>query len=141
MRGQCLCGAVAFEVNASSLKLYRCHCSLCRRQGGTASSLAAIVPNAQFQWLSGQHKIASWQKEGGFRSDFCFACGSPVPNPLRTTNKMWVPAGLLDPKAKLSVAADIYLGSMADWDPTQAAAIQHDELPDLNVLLSVLHGE
>lgn len=110
MRGQCLCGAVAFEVDASSLKLYRCHCSLCRRQSGTASSLATIVPNSQFQWLAGQDKITSWKMESGFRSDFCSACGSPVPNPLRTTNKTWVPAGLFGPQANLSVAADIYLG-------------------------------
>ena len=141
MRGQCLCGAVAFEVNASSLKLYRCHCSLCRRQSGTASSLATIVPNSQFRWLAGQDKITSWRMESGFRSDFCSACGSPVPNPLRTTNKTWVPAGLLAPQANLSVAADIYLGSKADWDPTQPAGMQHDELPDHSVFLSVLHSE
>jgi hypothetical protein len=141
MRGQCLCGAVAFEVNATSLKLYRCRCSLCRRQSGTASSLAALVPNSQFQWLAGQDRITSWQLKSGFRSDFCSACGSPVPNPLRTTNMTWVPAGLLEPQASLSVAADIYLGSKADWDPTQLAGLQHDELPDSNVFLSVLHSE
>ena len=141
MRGQCLCGAVAFEVNASSLKLYRCHCSLCRRQSGTASSLATIVPNSQFKWLAGRDKVTCWEMESGFRSYFCSACGSPVPNPLRTTNNMWVPAGLLDPHASLSVAADIYLGSKADWDPTQPAGMQHDELPDRHVFLSVLRSE
>ena len=141
MRGQCICGAVAFEVNASSLKLYRCHCSLCRRQSGTASSLAAVVPNSQFQWLAGQDKITSWRMESGFRSDFCSACGSPVPNPLRTTNNTWVPAGLLEPQANLRVAADIYLGSKADWDPTHPAGMQHDELPDRRVFLSMLHSE
>ena len=140
MLGRCLCGAVEFNVSGSSLKLYRCHCSLCRRQSGTASSLAAIVANPQFEWLAGRDKITSWQMESGFRSDFCCACGSPVPNPLRTTNRMWVPAGLLDPQANLSVAADIYLGSKADWDPTQPAGMQHDELPDPHVFLSVLHS-
>jgi hypothetical protein len=141
MRGQCICGAVAFEVNASSLKLYRCHCSLCRRQSGTASSLATIVPNSQFKWLAGQDKITSWRMESGFRSDFCSACGSPVPNPLRTTNNTWVPAGLLEPQANLRVAADIYLGSKADWDPTHPAGMQHDELLDPHVFLSMLHSE
>ncbi|HXJ35269.1 MAG TPA: GFA family protein [Candidatus Eisenbacteria bacterium] len=141
MRGQCLCGAVVFEVNASSLKLYRCHCSLCRRQSGTASSLAAIVPNSQFRWLVGQDRISSWKKGGGFRSDFCSICGSPVPNPLRTTHNTWVPAGLLDREASLSVVADIYLSSRAAWDPTQPTGVQHEELPEFKVFLGLLRGE
>lgn len=141
MRGQCLCGAVEFEVNAPSLKLYRCHCSLCRRQSGTASNLATIVSNSRFQWLAGQDKVSSWQKDSGFRSDFCSVCGSPVPNPLRTTRRTWVPAGLLDQEASLSVVADIYLGSRSAWDPTETTGEQHEELPEFKAFLSLLRGE
>ena len=34
LRGSCLCGRVRFEVTAPFPKLYQCHCSLCRKQGG-----------------------------------------------------------------------------------------------------------
>lgn len=141
MRGQCLCGSVVFEVNAASLKLYRCHCSLCRRQSGTASNLATIVSDSQFRWLAGQDKISSWQKASGFRSDFCSICGSPVPNPLRATHKTWVPAGLLDEGASLSIVADVYLGSSATWDPTLPTGVQYEELPEFKEFLGLLRGE
>lgn len=141
MRGHCLCGTVEFKIDASSLRLYRCHCSLCRRQSGTASNLATIVPNSKFHWLAGQDKIASWQKTSGFRSDFCSSCGSPVPNPLRTLDRMWVPAGLLDSHAQLSLAADIHLGSKADWDAMGPAGMQHEELPELRAFLGLLEGD
>ena len=141
MRGQCLCGTVAFEVDAASLGLYRCHCSLCRRESGTASSLAALVPRAQFRWLCGQDKVASWQKTTGFRSDFCATCGSPVPHPLRTTSEVWVPAGLFDEPASLQVVADIYMASKASWDPSQPIGGQFLELPAFTEFLALLHGE
>ena len=140
MRGQCLCGAVQFEVSATSLGLYRCHCSLCRRQSGTASNLATIVSNSQFRWIAGEDKITSWQKASGFRSDFCSVCGSTVPNPLRTINRTWIPAGLLDERADLEVVADIHLGSRAAWDATAPTGFQHDELPEFKAFLRVLSG-
>ncbi len=105
LRGRCLCDAVSFEVRASALKLYRCHCTLCRRQSGTASNCAAIVDAADFAWVSGAGQIRSWRKATGYRSDVCGVCGSPVPNPLESRAAFWVPAGLLDPGGVLSVVA------------------------------------
>ena len=140
MRGQCLCNTVAFEIDAASLRLYRCHCSLCRRQSGTGSNLATIVPSKMFRWLCGEDKIASWQKESGFRSDFCSVCGSPVPNPLRSTSKTWIPAGLLEAQARVEVVADIYVASRADWDPSLPIGAQFDELPEFKEFLALLHG-
>jgi hypothetical protein len=141
MRGHCLCGTVQFEVDATSLSLYRCHCSLCRRQSGTASNLATIVSKSKFRWLAGEDKISSWQKPSGFRSDFCSVCGSTVPNQLRTSNKTWVPAGLLDEDANLSVVADIYLGSKATWDTTVPTGLQHEASPEFKPFLDHLRSE
>src|SRR5689334_20055194 len=104
--GQCLCGAVSFEADARGPGLYRCHCSLCRRQSGGASNAATIVPLASFRWLSGEQLIRSWVKSTGFRSDFCSTCGSPVPNRLRDGDHVWVPAGLLESTGELRVVAD-----------------------------------
>lgn len=139
MRGHCLCETVVFEVDAASLRLYRCHCSLCRRQSGTASNLATIVPNAQFRWVSGQDRITSWHKPTGFRSHFCSVCGSPVPNPLRATRMTWIPAGLLEAQERLQVVADIHLASRAGWDPSPVVGAPFDELPDFGEFMAMLH--
>lgn len=69
-----------------------------------------------FRWLSGQEHISSWVKDAGFRSDFCSKCGSPVPNPLRSTPYYWVPVGLLDDEQKLEIAAHVFVGSKVSWE-------------------------
>lgn len=141
MRGSCLCGEVAFELDARRLKLYRCHCSLCRRQSGAASNYATIIETARFRWLKGERAISTWTKQTGFRSDFCSVCGSPVPNPLRGPMYFWVPAGLLEDVGRFEVVADLHMGSKASWDATLPAGTQFEGLPSPGELLALLHDE
>src|SRR5262245_19556634 len=115
MRGKCLCERIEFELLGATPKFYQCHCSLCRKQGGTSSNTATIVEARDFRWLSGQDGISSFVKPTGFRSDFCSRCGSPVPNPLRSTPYYWVPAGLLEGSEQLEIVAHLYVGSKASW--------------------------
>jgi hypothetical protein len=142
MHGHCLCGQVAFEINAQALRLYQCHCSLCRRQGGSTSNTASIVPTARFRWLRGTERISSWIKDSGFRSDFCATCGSPVPNPLRDLPYIWIPAGLLDTSGKFDIVAHLCVASKAGWDTSLAPATCHDALPsDLDAFIASLQPE
>lgn len=137
MRGTCLCGHIEFEIVGTVPRLYQCHCSLCRKQGGAASNAAAIVANEHFRWLAGQEHIASWIKDTGFRSDFCTTCGSPVPNPLGNTPYYWVPAGLLDDTDQLKVSAHVFVGSKAAWDVIAAPGRQYETMPELAELLQL----
>lgn len=140
MRAKCLCGQVEFEIVGPTPKLYQCHCSLCRKQGGSASNTATVVPAENFRWLTGQEHISSWVKESGFRSDFCSRCGSPVPNPLRNTPYFWVPAGLLDDDGRLEIGAHLFVGSKASWDTIPSAGVRYDTMPELADVLELLHG-
>ena len=135
MRGKCLCGLIEFEVLGVAPKLYQCHCSLCRKQGGASSNTAAIVAQEQFRWLSGQEHISSWVKDTGFRSDFCSNCCSPVPNPLRSTPYYWVPAGLFEEGVQLIVSAHLFVGSKASWDVIASPGTQYETMPELSELL------
>jgi hypothetical protein len=139
--GQCLCGDVAFELDAQQLKLYRCHCSLCRRQSGAAFNCAAIIDAPRLTWVRGQASIASWTKQSGFRSDFCSRCGSPVPNPLRNLACYWVPAGLLEDIGQFEVIADFHMSSKASWDAMPPSAQQFASLPSLEEFLALMHNE
>lgn len=135
MRGKCLCGKIEFEIVGTLSRLYQCHCSLCRKQGGTASNTAAIVAKEQFKWLTDQEQISSWVKDTGFRSDFCSNCGSPVPNPLRNTPYYWVPAGLLEGDNQLKIDAHLFVGSKASWDVIAPPGKQYETMPELSELL------
>ena len=135
MRGKCLCGSIEFEITGTVPRLYQCHCSLCRKQGGASSNAAAIVGGEHIRWIGGQEHISSWVKDTGFRSDFCSICGSPVPNPLRSTPYYWVPAGLLEGDVRLEVGAHLFVGSKASWDVICGPGRRYETMPELPELL------
>lgn len=136
MKGSCLCGSVQFDVTGVK-KLYQCHCSLCRKQGGSASSTGAVVPLENVQWIKGKENIRSWVKETGFRSDFCATCGSLVPNPLRGLNYYWVPAGTLEDGA-FEIVANIYLDSKASWGVVAPTGERFATAPEIEALVSMV---
>jgi len=142
MRGKCLCEAVEFEITGVIPKLYQCHCSLCRKQGGSTSNTAAIVPLENFRWLSGENNISSYVRPTGFRSDFCSTCGSTVPNPLRKTRFYWVPSGMFEGSEKLEISAHLYVGSKARWDTAPLSGEVYDTMPDdMLTFIKALHAD
>ena len=141
MRGKCLCGQIEFEIVGPVPKLYQCHCSLCRKQGGSSSNTATIVGKEDFRWLAGKEHISSWVNAAGFRSDFCSKCGSPVPNPLRATPYFWVPAGLLDGDINTTITAHLCVSSKASWDIISSQGIQYEAMPEnLSQFIEHLHS-
>jgi hypothetical protein len=140
LRGGCLCGRVRFEVSGPFPKLYQCHCSLCRKQGGSVSNTGLIVAADRFRWLAGEEGIGKWQRSTGFRSHFCQRCGSTVPNPLRDTGFAWVPAGALDEGGSLGIAAQLFLGSKFAWDEPRRDGLEFEAAPPLADLIELLHG-
>jgi hypothetical protein len=140
MNGKCLCGSIQFEVRNPPRGLYQCHCSLCRKQSGAASNAAFIVRSENLAWITGQELISSYIKPTGFRSDFCSQCGSPVPNPVRSTDYVWVPVGLLEDSSALEIAMHLFVGSKASWEPTPVLGTLNQETPGLARILKGLHG-
>lgn len=58
--GSCLCGDVQFKVNTNIQAMYHCHCSLCRKQSGTAANAATLVHQQYFEWTSEQTSISCY---------------------------------------------------------------------------------
>lgn len=145
MRGECLCGEVAFEIEGELPNLYQCHCSLCRKATGSIANAATFVEGKRFRWLSGQPNVSSFQKPTGYRSDFCSACGSLVPNQLRDTDLIWVPAGLLDGDMASQVSVHLHLSSSAPWAQESDCCIRlaggPDSLKSLHEALQRTHAE
>jgi len=111
---------------------------LCRKQGGTSSSLAIIVEARNFSWVTGREHISSYVRPSGFRSDFCAKCGSPVPHTLRTTAYYWVPAGLLDDLETLEIGAHLYTESKASWETIPSDAPHFETMPKPSQLMELL---
>jgi hypothetical protein len=128
IRGECNCGAVAFEVRAEVPGLFVCHCSICRKATGTNGIAVAVVEKAAFRWIRGQEQIATWKKPGtDWQMGFCRTCGSPVPG-ANDESRMFVPAGLFTSgDESLKVIHHIWVGSKAPWDEIGDAGRQHPE--------------
>ena len=130
MKGECLCGNVKFEILEEIRNFYQCHCSLCRKATGASANTATFVQDNAFRWISGESDIKSYKKPSGYRSDFCSVCGSLVPNSLRDTSMVWVPAGLLDEPVASKVSVHLHTESAAAWEQDTADCVRLDGGPD-----------
>lgn len=57
-------------------------------------------------------------------------CGSPVPNKLKDTRLMWIPAGLLDGVTLSQVSVHLHLTSAATWAKESDSCVWLEDGPD-----------
>ena len=114
VHGQCNCGNVSFRLEGPLPAMYKCYCTLCQKQSGTASNAATIVKSDAIEWLRGEAAITVWKKDSGFNSHFCTVCGSPVPNPIGD-GYIWIPMGSLEP-VNAPVVVHLFTESRPSWD-------------------------
>ena len=123
--GGCLCGEVRFSVECFDSSVFKCHCSLCRKTFGGASSAAALAAESSFRWLKGREQVHEYRCESGFLRRFCPRCGSVVPQFLPDYQLQWIPMGLLDTDPGLTLKHHIHVASKADWEIIDDEARQH----------------
>ena len=97
--GQCLCGAIKYEIDNPPAMTGVCHCKNCQRQAGSAFSTLAGVPKAEFH-LSGEPKL---YQDGDTASGntveryFCGNCGSPIYSALPSQpDQIFLKTGTMD---------------------------------------------
>jgi len=125
-KGECICGAVSYEIEGRIKTLYQCHCSLCQQQTGTSSQTGLFVETKNFTWCSGQEAISNFSKEGGYSYSFCGTCGATVPNLFRSGDKYWVPAGALLGLSNAKIENHIFVADKAAWDDIGGDGALHD---------------
>ena len=125
-RGECNCGAVAFEIASEISDVYICHCSICRRSTGSNGIAVVVVDNSEFRWARGEEAITTWRKpDHDWQTSFCRHCGSPLPG-MNDEYRHYVPAGLItEGNDNLSVAHHIWVDSKAAWDEIGDKGMQH----------------
>ena len=118
--GQCLCGAVMYEVRGPMRDVSICHCVECRRWSGGPGAFASahdgdlVVSGDALRWVD------SPDSSRHARRAFCTECGSSLFWKAAGAERTGIAAGTLDPPTGLRIAAHIYTRQAADWD----------ELPD-----------
>ncbi|NQY65209.1 MAG: GFA family protein [Alteromonadaceae bacterium] len=76
--GKCLCGEVKIQVKGDISDIIHCHCSLCRKNSGTAYATNGFVNCSDFEIVEGEEKLTTFSFKPGRNRYFCSKCGSPV---------------------------------------------------------------
>jgi len=130
--GSCLCGDVVFRYKSGSAKLMmQCHCTRCRKVKGAAHAVNVFVSPDDFEWVKGSDQVVVYDlpEAERFGNSFCKSCGSSVPRKSVNSPMVNVPAGSLDDDPGIEPAANIYVGSKADWFDITDDIPQHHEMP------------
>ena len=116
VKGQCLCGEVAFELDAARIVLFNnCYCKKCQRDSGTGFVSQLQVPRENFRWLQGENTIRLFESSPGVKRAFCGVCGSRLPMTEVDGDIVPVPAGLLDGDPGLEPEVNMHLNDRAQW--------------------------
>jgi hypothetical protein len=120
MKGQCLCGSVAFAFEGPLSDIQICHCTRCRRATGAAFAAEVRVRADGFRWLRGQNLISHFdapvlRDPPAYRRSFCSRCGSAVPVVPEGESKVCIPTGLIDGAISARPAEHIWYAKRANW--------------------------
>jgi hypothetical protein len=128
-KGQCLCGAIKYEVDKIKSQMGHCHCSMCRKSHGAAFSTMGEVDSKDFRWVSGKEKLKSYVASNGSVRQFCNNCGSSMTfaESEETTGLIEFSLGTLDSDLDVSPDAHIYTASKANWVDICDGLPQHEK--------------
>ena len=125
--GSCLCGAVAYEVDAEPGPIIHCHCETCRKAHGSAFSSLMGVPRAAFRWTRGEEGLSAFESSPGKVRRFCAACGSQLVAERAGQPNVMLRLGCLDTPITDRPKAHIWRSDAASWyDPKEVLP----ELPE-----------
>ncbi len=105
-KGQCECGAVAFEVKNLRAAVTFCHCGQCRRTSGHHwAATNAPIADLTFTRDDGLRWYASsdWAKRG-----FCQHCGSSLFYRMNDEDGIGIAAGCIDTPHDLKPGKHIF---------------------------------
>jgi hypothetical protein len=114
--GSCLCGGVAYEIDAEIGRILFCHCSMCRRAHGSAFRARAAVRKSALRIVRGEALIAEYRSSPDTLRRFCRVCGSPLWNSWDPDPEHYgLALGTLATDPGRRPAGHVFVGSKAPW--------------------------
>jgi hypothetical protein len=124
LTGSCLCGRIAYEVDAPAGPIVHCRCATCRKAHGSAFSSVSAVPREKFRWTRGEKLLSSFESSPGKFRRFCSRCGSQVFAERLGNPNVLLRLGCLDTPITDRPKLHIWRSDAATWfDPK-------DQLPE-----------
>jgi len=115
--GQCLCGAVSYEITAEPVMTAICHCKNCQRQAGSVLSVIVGLPR---DGVAVQGQTTTYEDKGETGQTvlrkFCPKCGSPLfSDAASAPDLLFVKAGTLDDTSWLEPQIQFWAKSKQEW--------------------------
>ncbi|TCR85378.1 GFA family protein [Rhizobium sp. BK376] len=104
--GNCLCGAVSYQVRGNPLRIGLCHCTDCRQSSGSAYATFAIWPRASF---SSEGMVSSYSGRS-----FCPRCGSRLFNLNKDEVEIQI-GTLVDAPTDLQPTYELWIKRREHW--------------------------
>jgi hypothetical protein len=131
IEGGCQCGQVRYRLKGPLGKAYACHCGVCRKQTGSAFSLAAPVVFEDMELVGELHTV-SWDTPSGAVGTgyFCPGCGSRVfHRSSRSPHGAMLRAGSLDDPSGVVPACHLWVSRKLPWVALDPDVPAYDEQP------------
>lgn len=127
IRGSCLCGAVAYQVEPVFDEIHHCHCTNCRKSHGAAHSTYAAARRAGFRFTAGAEHVRTYRSSPAASRTFCGDCGSNLQFFHEAApDTVWIALGTLDEDPGARPQAHMFVRSRAPWHEITDRLPQHD---------------
>ena len=128
VRGSCLCGAVAFELEGDLTPIQLCHARRCRKATGASAAPELLAKMSGLRWIRGTDRIQVYEaplleEPPAYRRAFCTRCGSPLPAEIEGTGFALLNPGVLDDDPGSREFRHAFVEQKAPWHEIT------DELP------------
>jgi hypothetical protein len=111
--GRCLCGAIHYTLIGKPNVVLDCHCSMCRRESGSASLVYAHYRRGDVT-VSGLLKF--YRSSSTAKRGFCPNCGSPVSyEDDDNLESIWLTVGTHDDAGTLPSREHVYVNDKLPW--------------------------
>jgi hypothetical protein len=112
IEGKCLCGAVTVRVGPRRRNVEACHCSMCRRWGGSAYVGVQCGSDVLFV---GEENVVRYRSSEWAERGFCGRCGSNLFFHYLPKDTYGLLAGLFPDDALLPLSEDIFNDEKPDY--------------------------
>lgn len=134
IRGSCLCGAVAFEIDGRVTPIQLCHARRCQKVTGSAFSPELAARIERFRWVRGEDQLTHYEapllrEPPPMRRSFCRTCGSPMPVPDPESGFVILLAGALDDDPGARPFQHIFTSQAPAWDTPSDDLPRYAERP------------
>jgi hypothetical protein len=131
--GGCQCGAVRYEITGEPLTIYRCYCTDCQKQSGSAHAMSMITPVEFFKLVKGELKSFQKIAESGRPAScyFCADCGSRIYNARSSApSYLVVKPGTLDDRTWIKPVASVWTRSAPPFVAFSSDELVFETQPD-----------